>query len=682
VRGCIAAILVFAVTSSAGAQGAAESDKPSPAHPDVYFVDANSNDVLSSGGPVSCTATCGLCHDTDFISSHSYHASVGLDEMFDPGSVPNRRPWDISPGIFGRWEPLIYRYLTPRKTDLPDLGTPGWVLALGFRHTGGGPAVLSRSGGPLTGLAPDAEDPETYVLDDSTGAARAWSWGESGTVEFNCFLCHIPNPDNKARIDALRAGRFKWASTATLEGTGLVARDGDGWTWTREAFDEDGVPSGDLFRVVGPSSRHCGQCHGMVRSGDDPVVARYGDASAWTTETQGLIFSPQLLLRSGMNIVDKRSLGTPWDVHAEWLLECTDCHFCLNDPAFASKASSSDEESHSGGGKVSADDFLTTPDHDFAKGRSAQGTVADSLDGTMRTCDGCHNVESSHGWLPYRGRHMDRLLCETCHVPMVRAPARRATDWTVLTKERGPRVEYRGVDGDVGDPAALVEGYKPALLPREPAAGGSVRLAPHNLISSWFWIYGAPPVPVRLYDLERAYFEDGEYRPEILAALDADGSGDVETPELVLDTADKVAAVRGRLVSLGLSDPRISGEIQPYSLSHGVTRGRWITRNCPTCHSRPSAATRRFVLASVIPGDVIPTPVGDASVLMNGRYSIGEEGLTYTPVTRESGFYILGHDRWKFIDRTGAAVYTIALLAVIVHGSLRFLAWRRRRASS
>ncbi len=676
------AITLLGIAASAGAQRAVESDKPSVVHPDVYFVDEAGTDVLTSGKPVSCATTCGLCHDTDFISSHSYHASVGLNEMFEPGSVPNRRPWDISPGLFGRWEPLLYRYLTPRKSDPPDLGTPGWVLALGFRHAGGGPAVLSREGELLTKLAPDASDPETYVLDDSTGTAVAWSWRRSGTVEFNCFICHIPYPNNQGRIDALRSGRFEWASTATLVGTGLVEKDGDGWGWVQEGFDADGVPRGDLFSVVRPSSRHCGECHGMVHSGEDPVTARYGGASLWTTETQGLIFSPQLLLRSGMNLKDKSKLGTPWDVHAEWLLECTDCHFCLNDPAFAFKTTPSGEKLSFDGRKLSDEDFMTTPDHDFAKGRSAQGTVADSLDGTMRTCDGCHNIESSHRWLPYRGRHMDRLLCEACHVPMVRAPARRATDWTVLTEDLGPRVEYRGVEGDVHDPAALVDGYTPVLLPRELAAGSSMRLAPHNLVSSWYWIYDDPPLPVRLYDLERAYFEDGRYHRAVLSALDTDGNGEIETSELVLDTANKVEAVRGRLASLGLKNPRISGEIQPYSLSHGITRGRWIRRDCATCHSGPSVITKPFVLASAVPGAVIPTPVGDANVLMNGALSIGEAGLSYTPVTRKSGYYILGHDRWMFIDKTGAVVYAIALLAVMAHGTLRFVAWRRRRSRS
>jgi hypothetical protein len=369
-------------------------------------------------------------------------------------------------------------------------------------------------------------------------------------------------------------------------------------------------------------------------------------------------------------------------VHAEWLLKCTDCHFCLNDPAFAAKVTPSGERLSFDGRKLNIDEFLTTPDHNFAKGRSAQGTVAARLDGTMRRCDGCHDVQSIHGWLPYRGRHMDRLLCETCHVPMVRAPARRATDWTVLTLERKPRVEYRGVQGDVNDPTALVVGYRPAVLPRKPAAGASVRLAPHNLITSWFWIYGDPPVPVRLYDLERAYFENGKYHRAVLSALDSNGDGDIDASELVLDTADKVAAIRARLVALGLKDPRISGEIQPYSISHGVTRGRWITRKCSTCHSRPSILTQPFVLASSVPGGVVPTPVGDANVLMNGRLAIDEAGLSYTPVTRESGYYILGHDRWMSIDKTGAVVYCLALLGALIHGSLRFVAWRRRRSRS
>jgi hypothetical protein len=34
------------------------------------------------------------------------------------------------------------------------------------------------------------------------------------------------------------------------------------------------------------------------------------------------------------------------------------------------------------------------------------------------------------------------------------------------------------------------------------------------------------------------------------------------------------------------------------------------------------------------------------------------------------------------IDKTGLAVYGLALLGVIIHGSLRFVAWRRRRSRS
>jgi hypothetical protein len=56
----------------------------------------------------------------------------------------------------------------------------------------------------------------------------------------NCFLCHLPEPDNEARLGALHDGQFQWANTATLLGSGIVQQDGDQWSWNAEAFDSNG----------------------------------------------------------------------------------------------------------------------------------------------------------------------------------------------------------------------------------------------------------------------------------------------------------------------------------------------------------------------------------------------------------------------------------------------------------
>ncbi len=675
-----ALILIFALLAvQPPAQAGAEDGGPSIEHPEVYLLDREGKDVLATGGPVSPMNTCGACHDTGFIARHSYHSHAGYNEISMPCAAPEGRPWDISPGLFGRWEPVFYRYLTPELKNRPDLGTPEWIMALGHRHVGGGPAVKARSGISLTELPPDPVMLESFILDAESLDPIGWNWKDSGVVELNCFLCHIADPDNEARKAAIRDSLFEWAATATLERTGLVARRGPEWVWIEEAFNEYGATDPARLALMPPSSAHCGQCHGLVHTTGEPVVASYGEPLQWSTETKGQIFSAQLLSRSGMNLEDKADLDAPWDVHAEWLLKCSDCHFPPNYPSHAQPKAATEGALRSEGPRLAIEEFLTTPDHNFAKGWTAQGTVADHLDGAMRRCEECHNAHSSHDWLPYKRRHMSRLMCEACHVPEVRAPARRVTDWTVLTLDGGPRIEYRGVRGEVADPAAFVEGYRPVILPREDVEGGPIRLGPYNLVTSWYWVFDDPPHPVRLYDLERAYLSGGSYHPDVIAALDSDGSGDIEEDELLLDTEEKAAAVASRLESLGLTSPRIRGEIQPYGLHHGVSTGRWATRDCSRCHSDSPGIAFPFELAAAAPAAAIPSAVADANVFMGGEIEISEGAAIYIPATIAEGFYVLGHDRWVAIDTAGAIVVVATLAGVLVHGGLRIFMRRKRR---
>ena len=73
----------------------------------------------------------------------------------------------------------------------------------------------------------------------------------------------------------------------------------------------------------------------------------------------------------------------------------------------------------------------------------------------------------------------------------------------------------------------LVTGFQPVLLQRTNVDGDTL-LAPYNLITTWYWVYddaNGNTRPVRLTDLQAAYFENGSYAPEILAAFDANGDG-------------------------------------------------------------------------------------------------------------------------------------------------------------
>ena len=260
-------------------------------HPPVVLRDAQGQPVAGSGRPISTMNTCAGCHDTQSIAGHSYHVDLGFSERRPAGS----HPWDLGPGAIGRWNPLTYRLLSPAGQPRPDLDVQEWIRRFGWRHVGGGPSVPA--------------------------------------VEMNCFLCHLRRPDTQARNDELAAGRFEWASTATLAGTGLVRRVANGWTYATAALGADGSADAARLPLGPPSSAHCGTCHGLVHLDGRPLELDLS-LSAWSTATKGQVFSPQPINDSAVNLPGKQDLAGPWDVHAARLVGCKECHFSLNHPAF------------------------------------------------------------------------------------------------------------------------------------------------------------------------------------------------------------------------------------------------------------------------------------------------------------------------------------------------------------
>ena len=90
---------------------------------------------------------------------------------------------------------------------------------------------------------------------------------------------------------------------------------------------------------------------------------------------------------------------------------------------------------------------------------------------------------------------MEAIHCETCHIPQMYSPAIQQVDWTVVETDGSSQTTCRGVEGNTGTINDLVIGFSPTLLQRE-NVDGSVKLAPYNLISAWFWVYGDPQRPV------------------------------------------------------------------------------------------------------------------------------------------------------------------------------------------
>jgi len=645
-------------------------------HPNFALLDAQSVNVLQSGRAVSSMKTCGQCHDTDFIASHAFHADLGLGSF-----AASDRSWDTSPGLFGQWDPLRYRYLTQAGDERLDLSTAGWLMANGERVVGGGPATTSRAGTPLAALAPRSDNPETSVL-NASGERAPWAWADSGTMEMNCFVCHLEQPNLPARAAAIRAGRFADANTATLSGLKLVEPSAQGWAWNRAAFTADGLVQSKTLGIQDPTNANCAACHGMAHTaGKEPLALKACDLDQPQTATTGQVVASQRINASGLNLAGKTALNRSWDVHAERQLKCTDCHHARNNPAHVNGALAR-KPAHLRYDPRSLDigEYLQRPDHSFARGQSAQTQVSPESKGSMRRCETCHDAAISHQrWLPYVETHMAALACESCHIPKMHAPAIQAYDWTVLQLDGSPARSCRGVDGTPGDVRSLVTGFEPVLMKRSNVDGAAM-LAPYNLISTFYWVYTdakGHKRPVRLLDLRAAYLNGSAYAADILTAFDADRNGSISPAELRIDTPQKEAAVKARLTQLGLQQVHMEGQVQPFSINHNVTRGENAINDCQACHADQSRMTQGMQLAGFAP--VLPEFAANNNVTSRGDLVRAADGaLHYQPVPSRDHLYVFGSSRLQWLDVLGALAFVGTLLGVSGHGLMRYIAASKR----
>jgi len=676
----LALIALVAISQTAFASPAGKpAAQASPLHPTFPLLDGEGNPVLQSGNPVSTMQTCGGCHDTDFIASHSFHADIGLREFTSPGQPDLAHAWDTSPGLFGRWNPLTYRYLSPEGDPLLDLSTAEWLKTIGLRHAGGGPAVTSRTGQPLADLSPDAINPETSILDPQSGEPVAWDWQESGTLEMNCFLCHTPSPNNDARIETIQAGEFEWAGTATLLGSGIVEQLGDQLVFNPAAFQEDGELLEEYVNIQDPANENCGLCHGLVHDSiDEPVVMIGCQPGTYRTNTTGQIVAPEYISESGMNLSGKEDIQRPWDVHAEREVKCTDCHYSLNNPIYYQETDATrPEHLEFDPRRLDFGEYLLQPEHQFARGQSAQDNLAPELRDTMRRCESCHSAETSHSWLPYPEAHFDALSCESCHIPKMYSSAIRQTDWTVVNLDAAGERACRGIEGPSGSISSLVTGFEPVLIQRS-ELDGAAKVAPFNLVTGWYWVYGDPERPVRQQELQSAFLDGDSYHAEIVAAFDVNRDGALDSAELKIDTPEKENLVASRLAALGLENPHIVGEIQPYSINHNVASNGWAIKDCATCHSDASRLSQPIQLASYVPAGVMPEFVTDSNINATGEVYLDEDGaLYYQPLPENNDLYILGHNNVLWVDIIGFLMFAGVILGVGAHGTLRYFSAKR-----
>jgi octaheme c-type cytochrome (tetrathionate reductase family) len=491
-------------------------------HEPIPLLDADGEMVHETGNPLSTAMTCSQCHDIeeqDFMQTHAYHANVEKHDL-----AVNRR--------------------------------------------------LLMQQGPRVSLQEDEQ--------------------------MNCFLCHLDNPNFAAWQQSSRSAQPEWAVSATLLGTGIL-QQGDsgfvqnnalldavstvlqdtgilqqrqsGFTWNDALLDDDDMVS---VAMTHPQAAQCGNCHGYVHKDNRPLRLALGSDKHWQTETTGQVFSAQPIRLSALNLLDKDKLGRAWDIHAQRLVECDDCHYASEPPR-----------------------HLISSGNEQAPAEPVAG---------LRSCDDCHTDSAGHDWLPEHERHFAAVACEACHIPRIYLPARRQVDASVVTEKGEYAVYYRGLEQGKADDLgrSFISGYQPLLIKRNDADGHE-RWAPMNLVSRWYWADAASGNEVDMQTLRDAWLDAGSYVSDILQLFDADGNAHIDDNELRLDSPKKLELIKQRLLAAGVEQPELKAELRGYHLHHNVALHD-ASRDCTRCHepdSGPDGAARMRI-ADYLPGNVLP----------------------------------------------------------------------------
>jgi len=331
---------------------------------------------INDDAPYSPRQTCGTsgCHDYKKITE-GFHFTQGKGEQV-PAAMTARYAWVTSPGNYGgNWcSPApLYRQLAPKKNASArtiDMTSFDFVTATcGTCHPGGGPMEFDRDGkrydlwmrDPASGFASGGDN----GLDGDYYKAR---WSETGVIEADCLLCHMPEYDFKRRNAQLTNLNFRWAATegadfGAVSGK-VAANEQPTVAYDKTRFDAEG----NVILHIAPEPRNetCLNCH----------------------------FKPDWKKRGA-------AYSTRTDVHMMAGLRCVDCH------AAGSKAT----DPRVRGKEV----------HQFGKGDDPSGWVRNDLDNTVRSCESCHidgwrnAPRARHNWLP--PLHLDVLSCQACHIP-------------------------------------------------------------------------------------------------------------------------------------------------------------------------------------------------------------------------------------------------------------------------
>ena len=454
--------------------------------------------------------------------------------------------------------------------------------------------------------------------------------------------------------------------------------------WTAAGFSPDSMLKPEWVRSFEPADSNCAACHGLADVMSDPVsIPKDYQAAAYPTSdwelkryqltrATGSVFSSQDIDHCLLNLSGKQGLLLPWDVHAKKLVHCTDCHFARNNPRQFAGGTGAVAGLRGEPRRETISEYLKQPDHVLVSAN----------------CAGCHDPLRGHDFLPYPKRHFQTVACQSCHIPRQYGPAERAVDATLLDVSGNPLVEYRGVDSKEATNLNTVysRGFAPALMAvrneedggrSSKGASGPTPVVPVNLVTRWYWASGKSSKPVSREVLLKALTDGGNFRSELVAALDTNHDGKIERSELRINSPSKKKVVEGLLIAAGVKDPVIRSETRVREISHGVAPKAMALSDCSACHGAGSRLKSGILLASWAPGGVLPEMTGEKSIA--GRITLGPGGeVIFREGSKASqDLYVFGSTRGDWPDRLGLAMLICVVLAAGVHGGYRLVCARR-----
>lgn len=391
-------------------------------------------------------------------------------------------------------------------------------------------------------------------------------------IATNCMICHSDNYSAENYFKTRESGQPKWAAFAGLAPSDLARYDESGWHWEIDALGAEGIFTAQELKVKSADSQSCGQCHGIVYSDQEPLVFDPNGQIGRLTRTEGAIYSGQKLSYSGLNLSGKDTTQRSFDVHAERLLECTDCHRAANNPMHGGARGESLSHLAHDPRLPDLSAFLERPDHNLVIGAA----------GGNGSCQGCHIPEDNHSWLEEVALHMDKVACQACHITELYGPAQQLHDDSVRNANGEPVVVWRSQSA-VAD---INIGFKPLLLQR-PEDG---RFAPFNVSLTRYWRDAATNKSVPSEIVDQAWKNAG------VSVSDA-------SQYLTEEGLNQMAAALG---SLGVEQPEIATIVETIAINHGVSRDSFALSDCNACHSDQGLLQGSLPLGPVHPGYVPP----------------------------------------------------------------------------